>query len=120
MVEVNGVGFEDVGAAGCRRVDVLVEFPGVEWGVVIVADDERDCIGGRRLEADSPAHQVLRDGCLCVLIEMESSSSGAASVGPAAAASAAGCSDVGVIVAIVAGRHCRYSAGDMSSGVDFV
>ena len=40
MVEVNGLGFEDVGAAGCSRVDVLVEFPGVEWGVVIVAYGE--------------------------------------------------------------------------------
>jgi hypothetical protein len=38
VVEVDGVGFEDVGAAGCRRVDVFVEFSGVEWGVVIGAD----------------------------------------------------------------------------------
>ena len=40
VAEVNGVGFEDIGAAGCSRVDVLVEFPGVEWGVVIVADGD--------------------------------------------------------------------------------
>ncbi len=40
VVEVNGVGVEDVGAAGCSGVDDFVDFPGVESGVVIVADGE--------------------------------------------------------------------------------
>ena len=72
------------------------------------------------MEAPSPAHKVLCEGCLGVEIEVESSSSGAASEDPAAAASAAGCNGVGVIVAIVGGRHCWYSARDMSNGVDSV
>ncbi len=72
------------------------------------------------MEAPSTAHKVLRECCLGVEVEVESSSSGAASVAPAAAASAAGCSGVVVIVAIVGGRHCWYSARDMSSGVDSV
>ena len=40
MVDVDGVGVKDACAAGCSGVDVLVDFPGVEWGVVVVADGE--------------------------------------------------------------------------------
>ena len=105
VVEVDRVSIQDVGAVGRSRVNILVDLSGVERCVMIVADGDGYGVGGRRLEAPSPAHKVLREGCLCVEIEVEASSSGAASVGPAAAAPAAGRSDVGVIVAIVGRRH---------------
>ena len=105
MVEVDRVRLHDVGAVGRSRVDFLVDLSGVEWCVMEVADGDGYGVCGRRLEAPSPAHEVLREGCLCVEMEMESSSSGAASVGPAAAASAARRSGVEVIIAIVSGRH---------------
>ena len=40
MVEVDGICLEDVVAISCSGVYVLVEFAGVERGVVIVADGE--------------------------------------------------------------------------------
>jgi hypothetical protein len=49
MVEVNGVGFEDVATVGCRGEDVLFEFTGVERCVVVIADGEGDDVGSRRL-----------------------------------------------------------------------
>ena len=51
MVEVDGVCFEHVVAIHCSGVDVLVEFAGVEQGVVKVADGENmaSVAGGRRL-----------------------------------------------------------------------
>ncbi len=105
VVEVNRVRIQDVGAVGRSRVNFLVNLSGVERCVMVVADGDGYGVGGRRLEAPSPAHKVLREGCLCVGIEVESSSSSATSVGSAAAASAARRSGVGVIVAVVSGRH---------------
>ena len=49
MVEVDGVSVEDVVAVGCRGVDVLVEFAGVEGGIVVVPDCEGDGDRCRRL-----------------------------------------------------------------------
>ena len=53
MVEVDGVGVEDVVAICCQGVDVLVEFAGIEGGVVVAADGEGDGVGGGRLESAS-------------------------------------------------------------------
>ena len=44
MVEVDGVGLEDVVAVCCRGIYILVEFAGVERGVVKVVDGEGDGI----------------------------------------------------------------------------
>ena len=44
MVEVYGVGLKDV-----VRVDIFVEFAGVERSVVVIANGEGDCVGSRRL-----------------------------------------------------------------------
>ena len=49
VVEVDGVSVDDVVAVGCRGVDVLVDFAGVEGGVMVVADGEGDDVRGRRL-----------------------------------------------------------------------
>ena len=49
VVEVDGFGLEDVGAVGCRGVDVLVDFACVEWCVVVIADGEGDGVCSRRL-----------------------------------------------------------------------
>ena len=49
MVEVDGVGLEDVAAVGCRGVDVSVDFAGVERCVVVIADGEGDDVGSRKL-----------------------------------------------------------------------
>ena len=106
VVYVDGVGVEDVSAAGCSRVDVLVDFPGVEWGVVIVADGERDCVGSWRLKADSPAHKVLREGLLCVRAEVEASTTVATSKGPVASAPPSRRNGIVVVSAIVGRRHC--------------
>ena len=42
-------GVKNVVAIGCRGVDVLVEFAGVEMGVMVVADGEGDDVKCRRL-----------------------------------------------------------------------
>ncbi len=105
VVEVDRVNIQDVCADGRCGVNFLVDLSGIERCVMVVADGDGYGVDGRRLEAPSPAHEVLREGCLCVGIEVESSSSGAASVGPAAAASAARSSGVGVFVTIFGGRH---------------
>ena len=47
--EVDGVGVKDVVAIGCCGLHVLVEFAGVEGGVVVVAESEGDMVRGRRL-----------------------------------------------------------------------
>ena len=49
MVEVDGFGVQDVGVVGCRGVDVIVDFAGVEGGVVVIADGEGDGVRDRRL-----------------------------------------------------------------------
>ena len=54
VVEVDGVSIKDVVAVGCHGVDVLVEFAGVEGGVVVSADGEGDGVGSGRLESASP------------------------------------------------------------------
>ncbi len=104
MVEVDGVSLEDVEAAGRSRVDILVDFPGVEWCGVVIADGEGDCVGGRWLEANSPAHQVLSEGLLCGVAKMETSATSASSKGPGAASPPARRSRV-VAGTIVGGGH---------------
>ncbi len=106
MVDVDGVGVEDVSAAGCSRVDVLVDFPGVEWSVVVVADGEGDCVNCWRLEADSPAHKVMRESLLSVCAEVEASTTVATSKGPVAAAPSARRNGIVVVGTIVGRRHC--------------
>jgi len=49
VVEVDGVGVKDVVAIGYCGVHVIVEFAGVEGGVVVVADGEADGVRGRRM-----------------------------------------------------------------------
>ncbi len=49
MIEVDGVSVENFVAIGCRRVDVFVDFAGVEWGVMVVADGEGDYVKSRWL-----------------------------------------------------------------------
>ena len=73
MVHVDGVSLEDVVVIHCGRINALVEFAGVEWGVVKVADGEGYGICGRGQEAAAPAHKVLSQGDLCVETEVEAS-----------------------------------------------
>ena len=47
VVEVYGVGLEHVVAVGCRVVDILVDFAGIERRVMEVADDEGDSVRSR-------------------------------------------------------------------------
>ena len=103
MVEVDGVCVEDVGAAGCSGVYVFVELPGVEWGVVVVADGERDCVSGWWLETNPPAHQMLCECILSVCSEVEASAAVASSKGPVASAPPARRGGVGVVSTIVGG-----------------
>jgi hypothetical protein len=49
VVEVDGVSVKDVVAVSCHGAHILVEFAGVEGGVVVVADGEGDRVRGRRL-----------------------------------------------------------------------
>ncbi len=59
-------------------------------------------------------------GCLSIKVKVEASSSGAASEGPAAAASAARSSGVGVVAAVVIGRHNCGCGGDVSRRFEVV
>ena len=106
VVEVYGVCFEDVVAIHCSGIDVLVEFAGVERGVVKIADCEENGICGRWLEAAALAHTVLSEGQLCVDTEIDTSAPVTAARGPAAAL-ASGVFGVGV-GAIVIVRHCFW------------
>ena len=67
----------------------------------------------------SSSHQVLREGHLGVEVEVESTSSGAATEGPAAVPPAR-CSGVSVVVDVVGGRHYVAIAGVMSRRYEFV
>ena len=49
MVEVDGVGFENIAAIGCRGVDVFVDLAGVKRCVVVIADGEGDGVDSRGL-----------------------------------------------------------------------
>ena len=49
LVEVDRVGVDDVVAVGCHGVDVIVDFAGVDGGVMVVAGGEGDDVRGRRL-----------------------------------------------------------------------
>jgi hypothetical protein len=49
MVEVDGVGLQNVAAIGCSGVDVFVDLAGVKRCVVVVADGEGNDIGSRWL-----------------------------------------------------------------------
>ena len=72
MVRVDGVGLEDVVAIHSSSVNILVEYAGVERGVVKVADGERYGARGRWQEAAAPSHKVLGEGHLCVEIKAKS------------------------------------------------
>ena len=101
MVEVDGVGVEDVVAICCQGVDVLVKFAGIQGGVIETADDEGDGVGGGRLESASSAHQVQGKCPLSVLIEVESAPHGARTVGPAATTPPTGRVSFGGVVEVV-------------------
>ena len=116
MVEVNGVGLENVGAAGRSRVNVLVDLPGVEWCVVVFTDGEGDCVGGRWLEANASAHHVLRECLLCVVSKMKASTTSSTSKGHVAVASSARRSGVVDAGAIVGRRHCFGYVDGLSRG----
>jgi hypothetical protein len=73
-----------------------------------VANSERDGVGARRLEANTPAHQVLGEGLLSVGVEVKASTTCAAAKGSAAAAPPTRRSGVVVVVAIVGGGHCCW------------
>ncbi len=105
MVEVDGVGLEDVGSAGCSWVNVLVGLPGVEWCVVVFADGKGDGVSGWWLEANAPAHQALGEGLLGVVAKTKASTTCAASKGPCAAPPPTRRGGVGVASAIVGGGH---------------
>jgi hypothetical protein len=49
MVEVDGVGLENIVAVGYRGVDVFVDFAGVERCVMVIAGSEEDDVGSCRL-----------------------------------------------------------------------
>ena len=85
MVEVDRVCLENVVTIHCSGVDVLVEFAGVERGVITVADCEGNGICGRWQKAAAPAHNVLSEGHLCVETEVEALAHVSAARGPAAA-----------------------------------
>ena len=63
---------------------------------------------------------MLRGDLLSVEVEMEASSSGAAAEGLVVAASPARRTGVGVVIAIVGGRHSCGSYGDVSRRFVFV
>ena len=62
MVHVDGVSFEDIVAIQWSRVNIIVEFAGVERGVVKVDDGEAYGVRGRWQEVAAPAHEVLGAG----------------------------------------------------------
>ena len=97
---------EDVVAIHCSGVDVIVEFAGVEWGVMKAADCEGNGICGRWQETAAPAHKVLSEGDLCIETEVEASAPVSATRGPAGAP-ASGAWGVGVGAVVVA-RHCLW------------
>jgi len=106
VVEVDGVCLEGVVAVHYIGVDVLVEFVGVERGVVKDANCEGNGICGWWQEAAVPAHKVLSEGHLCVETEVEASALVSAARDPAAAPSS-GVWGVGVGAVIIA-RHCFW------------
>jgi hypothetical protein len=46
VVEVDRVGLKYVGAVGCGGIDVLADLAVIKRCVVVVADGERDDVGG--------------------------------------------------------------------------
>ena len=105
VVEVDGVCFEDVVAIYRSGVDVLVEFAGVEWGVVEVVDGEATAIWRMwPVVEGASAHKVLSEGHLCVEAKAEAAVPVSATRGPTTA-SAPEARGVGVGVVVVA-RHC--------------
>jgi hypothetical protein len=118
LVEVDGVSVEDVVAVGYCGVDVLVEFAGVERGVVIVAHGEGDGVRGSRLESASSAHKVLCECLLSVLVEVEAAPAGARAVGTATATSHARRVSIGVVVAVVGRRYFVVVVGMISNIVE--
>ena len=61
---------------------------------------------------------MLCECLLGALVEVEAASAGARAVGPAAAASPARCVGVGVVVAVVSGRHFSVVVDVLSSSVE--
>ena len=103
-MHVDGVSLEDVVAIHCTRVNILVEFAGIERGVMKVTDGEGYGFRGRWQKAAAPAHKVLDEGHLCVETKAEATAPASAAKDHAAA-SAPGACGVGE-GAIVATRHC--------------
>ena len=85
MVEVDRVGLKNVVADYCRGIDILVNFAGVERGVVKVVDSEGYGVCGRWQEAAAPTHKVLSEGHLCVEAKAEATAPASATRGPTAA-----------------------------------
>ena len=71
------------------------------------------------MEADSSAHQMLREGLLSIRADVKSSTASAAARSPVAAASPSGRSG-GVGVVVFGKRHCIGSIRVMSGEVVFV
>jgi hypothetical protein len=101
VVEVDGVCFEDVVAIHYNGIYALVDFAGVERGVVKVADCEGNGICGRWHEATALAHKMLSDGYLCIETEVEASAPDLAARGQATAP-ASGVWGVGVDAIVIA------------------
>jgi hypothetical protein len=87
---------------------------------VVVADGERDCVGSRWLEAQSTAHQVLREGMLGVCAKMEASAAIATSNSPGTASPSARRSRGVVACTIVGRRHRRRYVEHWSRRSEFV
>ena len=120
MIDVDGFGVKDVVAMSCSRVDVLVVFAGVERGVVVVADGEKDGVGGSRLESAFSAHEVMCECLLGGLVEVLAAPVGARAIGPSAASPPSRRGSIGVVVAVVGRRHYVVRVGCLSRGFGFV
>ena len=91
IVEVYGVGLEDVVAVGCRGVDLFVDFTGVERSVVVISDGEGDGVRSWWLYVASPPHRVMGEGHLCIEVEVEAAVPGFATSPPPAVREALRC-----------------------------
>ncbi len=66
MIEADRVGLENIASACCKGIYAVVNFAGVERGVVKVADDEGYGVCGRWQEVATPTHKLLSEGHVCV------------------------------------------------------
>ena len=120
MVEVDGIGVQDVGVVSCCGIHVLVELAGIEGGVVVIADSEGDGVGGSRLESASSAHEVLRECRLGGLVEVVAAPTGSRAMGTASASPPPGRGGIGVIVMVVGRGHCVVRVRCLSRGFELV